>query len=168
MGRVGRFAGLMILAGLLLGLWARRRLHRRRHRRRRRREPGRRLDGEIRVSESTFEREGRRVPIRRRPKRTGEETAPSDKKDAAKDDVKKSAKKLTRAEKKEAAIAEARAAVKEMIRKLGKGDIRSSCISIFPIDEYVRGFAAASRSNPVECDPAVGSNGDDTGTAAGW
>lgn len=66
------------------------------------------------------------------------ETAPSDKKDAAKDDVKKSAKKLTRAEKKEAAIAEARAAVKEMIRKLGKGEYQEFMHQHIPIDEYVR------------------------------
>lgn len=66
------------------------------------------------------------------------ETAPSDKQDGAKDSGKKSPKKMTRAEKKEAAIAEARAAVKEMIRKLGKGEYQEFVQQHIPIDEYVR------------------------------
>jgi hypothetical protein len=54
------------------------------------------------------------------------------------DEAAKPAKRLTAAEKKEATIAEARLAVKEMVRKLSKGEYQDFMHQHFPIDEYVR------------------------------
>ncbi len=120
MGRVGRFAGLLILAGLLL----------------------------CSLESSAFASpQASKTPLKGAfPKdgaaKSGSQKASTSKEneETAKDSGKKSAKKMTRAEKKEAAIAEARAAVKEMIRKLGKGEYQEFMHQHIPIDEYVRGL----------------------------
>ncbi len=143
MRRVGRFAGLMILAGLLLGPLGSSAFASPQASKTPPKGAGSKAGTEKSGSQkSTTSKEKDAEPpsdTKAAKAKAGDaETAPSDKKDAAKDDVKKSAKKLTRAEKKEAAIAEARAAVKEMIRKLGKGEYQEFMHQHIPIDEYVR------------------------------
>lgn len=143
MRRVGRFAGLMILAGLLLGSLDSSAFASPQASKAPPKGAGAKAGTEKSGSQkATTSKEKDTEPpsdTKAAKAKAGDaETAPSDKKNAAKDDVKKSAKKMTRAEKKEAAIAEARAAVKEMIRKLGKGEYQEFMHQHIPIDEYVR------------------------------
>jgi hypothetical protein len=143
MRRVGRFAGLMILAGLMAGFldslaFASPQASK---------TPPKGASSKAGAAKSGSQKANTSKEKDTEPpsdakaakaKAGDAETAPSDKKDADKDSGKKSTKKLSRAEKKEAAIAEARAAVKEMIRKLGKGEYQEFMHQHIPIDEYVR------------------------------
>lgn len=142
MRRFCRFAGLLILAGLLLGTLDSSALASPQASKTPPKGAGSKTGAErTRDQKASTSKEKDTEPSdtkAAKAKAGDAETAPSDKKDADKDSGRKSAKKLTRAEKKEAAIAEARAAVKEMIRKLGKGEYQEFMHQHIPIDEYVR------------------------------
>ena len=143
MRRVGRFAGLLILAGLMVGFLDASAFASPQASKAPPKGAGSKAGAEKSGSQkATTSKEKDAEPPSEtkaaKAKAGDAETAPSDKKDADKDSGKKSAKKMTRAEKKEAAIEEARAAVKEMIRKLGKGEYQEFMHQHIPIDEYVR------------------------------